>query len=86
MNEDDGSRRMDQNRRRFIMKTVIGEASITGIMGGLFSGIISALLNYRILPFPETIPDNVIGHGFSGFFCGFISGLVGVLIYHYQHQ
>jgi uncharacterized membrane protein YeaQ/YmgE (transglycosylase-associated protein family) len=52
-----------------------------GLIGGVLSGIISALLNYSILPFPQSIQDNAIGHGFSGFFSGLISAVIAVLIY-----
>jgi hypothetical protein len=44
-------------------------------------GLISAGLNYYVLPFPHSAADNAVGHGMSGFFCGLVSGFVGVLLY-----
>jgi uncharacterized membrane protein len=68
------------------VKTVIGEAVKNGLIGGVLSGIISALLNYYLLPFPNTAFDNAMGHGFGGFFCGLISCVIGILIYASQHN
>ena len=68
------------------MKAKISAAATNGLIGGLISGVISALLNYYLLPFPETPLDNVIGHGIGGFFCGFISCVIGIMIYASQHK
>jgi predicted CDP-diglyceride synthetase/phosphatidate cytidylyltransferase len=67
------------------MKAKISAAAINGLIGGLISAVVSALLNYYLLPFPETPLDNVIGHGIGGFFCGFISCVIGIMIYASQH-
>ena len=68
------------------MKARISAAAINGLIAGVFSGIISALLNHFLLPFPATPLDNVIGHGIGGFFCGFISCVIGIMIYASQHK
>lgn len=52
-----------------------------GLLGGALGGIVSAGLNYYILPFPGSSADNALGHGMTGFFCGLVSGFVGVLVY-----
>ncbi len=67
------------------MKAKISAAATNGLIGGLISGGISALLNHYLLPFPATPLDNVIGHGIGGFFCGFISCVIGIMIYASQH-
>ena len=67
------------------MKAKISAAAINGLIGGSISGVISALLNYSLLPFPETPLDNVIGHGIGGFFCGCVSCVIGIMIYASQH-
>ena len=62
------------------MKTKIKKAVKTGLIGGLLSLVISALLNYYVFPMPISVLDNTIGHGIGGFFCGFISAFFGVLV------
>ena len=69
------------------MNQNISAALKNGLIGGALSGIVSASLNYFILPFPRSILDNVIGHGVGGFFCGLISAFIAVLMYaHHRHQ
>ncbi len=53
----------------------------SGFIGGVIGGLISAGLNYAILPFPHSLADNAFGHGLSGFFCGLASGFFGVLLH-----
>lgn len=57
------------------------EALKTGLIGGALGGLVSAGLNYYVLPVPGSTADNAIGHGMTGFFCGLASGVIGVLIY-----
>jgi len=63
------------------MRGKINELLKSGAIAGLGSAVISFLLNYYLLPFPATSLDNAIGHGIGGFFCGFISAFIGVLVY-----
>ncbi len=63
------------------MKKTIGEALKSGVIGGTLGGGISGILNYCFLPFPQNILDNAVGHGISGFFCGFMAGAIGVVSY-----
>jgi hypothetical protein len=53
----------------------------SGLIGGAVGGLISAGLNYALLPFPHSAAANAFGHGMSGFFCGLLSGFVGVLLH-----
>lgn len=57
-----------------------------GLIAGIASAAISFLLNFYLLPFPATTLDNAIGHGIGGFFCGFISAFVGVMIFMLRHR
>lgn len=68
------------------MKEKISAALKNGLMAGLFSSVVSALLNYYVLPFPQDILDNVIGHGIGGFFCGLISAFIAVMIVLHHRQ
>jgi hypothetical protein len=68
------------------MRGNISELLKSGFIAGTFSGVISFLLNYYVLPFPATLLDNAIGHGVGGFICGFISAALGVLIFMLQHK
>lgn len=75
-----------QCRRRSNMRVKIGEPLKAGCIGGIVSGVISGLLNYCLLPFPTTPLDNAIGHGIGGFFCGFVSGCMGIMLYMLHHR
>jgi ABC-type antimicrobial peptide transport system permease subunit len=68
------------------MKEQYREPLMAGLIGGFVGGVISGLLNYFLLPFPATPLDNAIGHGISGFFCGFVSGCVGVALYMFHNK
>ena len=57
-----------------------------GFITGIVSAAISFLLNYYLLPFPGTLLDNAVGHGISGFMCGFLSASIGISIYMLQHR
>lgn len=63
------------------MNTHLIKASKTGLTGGLISGLISGALNYYFLPFPNSLIDNAIGHTISGFFCGLVSAIIGILLF-----
>lgn len=51
------------------------------LIGGVMCGIISALLSYSILPFPENLRDHVIGTSAGGFFCGFFAVLFHIIVH-----
>lgn len=53
-----------------------------GWLAGIMSAIISGLLNHYLLPKPDSPWANTIG----GFFTGFISAFIGVLIYIQTHR
>ncbi len=54
-------------------------------IGGIASFVVSAVLNYFIIPMPLSILDNSVSHGIGGSFCGFISAFVGVLLFARRH-
>ena len=64
----------------------IKEPLKAGLIGGLVSGIISAGLNYFIIPFPTTIMGNVISHSMGGFFCSLFAGFISVFLYMTHHK
>lgn len=43
--------------------------------------LMSFLLNYFFIPFPETIFANALGNGLSGLMSGFMGGFIGLLMY-----
>ncbi len=62
------------------------EALKGGLIGGTIGGVVSAGLNYYVLPFPDSAKDNAIGHGITGFICGLVSGVIGILIYAHHNS
>lgn len=56
------------------------EAITAGIMGGVISAIICMALVHFVVPFPETVGQNTIGHGISGMLSGLFSGGIGVTV------
>ena len=63
------------------MKGRITEPLRSSLIGGIICGIISALLSYTILPFPENLTDHVIGTSVGGFFCGFFAVLLHIIVH-----
>jgi hypothetical protein len=62
------------------MPEIIKAATIGGIMGLLPS----FLLNYFLIPMPETALANALGNGLSGLISGFMGGFMGLFIYFKQ--
>ena len=56
------------------------EAITAGIMGGIIAAIISMALVHFVVPFPETVGQNTIGHGITGLLSGLFSGAIGVTV------
>jgi hypothetical protein len=52
----------------------------SGAMGALMGFIMSALVNFYLVPMPSTLAHNAIGNGMSGLISGFMGGFMGVLI------
>ncbi len=42
--------------------------------------VMSALVNFYLLPLPSTLAHNAIGNGMSGLISGFMGGFMGVLM------
>lgn len=57
-----------------------------GIFAGLGSAVISGLLNFYILSFPETMWDHAVGHSIGGFCAGFCSAFIGITIFMLQQR
>lgn len=68
------------------MRQHLIEIAKGGLIAGTISAIISFLLNYYLLPFPETLLDNAVGHGIGGFIAGFISACMGITVYILHHR
>jgi len=45
-----------------------------GLFGGIGGLIFSMVINYFILPMPETVFANAVGNGISGLISGFMGG------------
>lgn len=54
------------------------KAFISGLIGAAFGFIFSGLINYYLLPFPETIFDHALSNGLSGMFSGFMGGFMAI--------
>ncbi|MEM9982941.1 MAG: hypothetical protein AAF734_10630 [Bacteroidota bacterium] len=51
------------------------KAGITGALAGM---LFSALLNYFVIPIPETTFINAVGNGMSGLISGFMGGFMAL--------
>lgn len=51
------------------------------IIGGIMGLLPSFLLNYFLIPMPETVLANALGNGVSGLISGFMGGFMGLFIY-----
>ncbi len=63
-----------------MIATVIS-STISGLVGGLSSAVISVLLAAYCLPMPIDTTHHVVGYGIGGFMCGALSGFMGVFMY-----
>ena len=57
------------------------EALINGAIAGIIGFVASMLMNYFIIPFPESVLANAVGNGFSGLISGFMGGFMGIMAY-----
>ncbi len=56
-------------------------STISGIIGGLTSALMSGVLAHFVLPMPIDHAHHVVGYAIGGFFCGVLSGFLGVFMY-----
>jgi len=49
-----------------------------GLIGGIGGLIFSMVINYFILPMPETVLANAVGNGISGLISGFMGGYLAI--------
>jgi len=56
-------------------------STISGVVGGLSSALISVILAAFVLPMPIDAAHHVVGYGIGGFMCGALSGFMGVYAY-----
>lgn len=54
------------------------ESLKAGLIGGIGGLIVSVLINYFILPMPETVLANALGNGMSGLMSGFMGGFLAL--------
>ena len=54
------------------------ESLKAGLIGGIGGLIVSMLINYYILPVPETAFSNALGNGISGLMSGFMGGFLAI--------
>lgn len=60
-------------------KNMIPKESVkAGLIGGIGGLIVSTLINYFILPVPETAVANALGNGISGLMSGFMGGFLAI--------
>jgi hypothetical protein len=49
-----------------------------GLIGGIGGLVVSMVINYFILPMPETVFANALGNGISGLMSGFMGGFLAI--------
>lgn len=52
-----------------------------GLIGGLVGAVASFLINYFLVPVPESELLNGLGNGISGLISGFMGGFMGLFMY-----
>jgi hypothetical protein len=63
------------------MIRAIVASTISGVIGGLTRALMSALLAAYAVPMPIDQTHHVVGFGIGGFFCGLLSGFLGVFMH-----
>ena len=66
------------------MNKNMSEVIKAAIIGGVMGLIPSFLINYFLMPMPDTVLANAIGNGMSGLISGFMEGFMGLLVYFKQ--
>lgn len=59
----------------------VGHSVKAGVIGALMGFALSFLVNYFLLPMPETGVANAIGNGISGLISGFMGGFMGLFMH-----
>ena len=54
------------------------EALKAGLLGGLGGLVFSMIINYFVIPMPETTFTNALGNGASGLISGFMGGYLAI--------
>jgi len=54
------------------------ESLKAGLIGGIGGLVVSMVINYFILPMPETVFANALGNGISGLMSGFMGGFLAI--------
>ncbi len=63
-----------------MLKLIIA-STISGLLGGLTSAVMSVILAAYAVPMPIDHTHHVVGYGIGGFFCGLVSGFRSVFMY-----
>lgn len=50
----------------------------SGLTGGVIGAVLSGAVNYFVIPMPETLLANALGHFASGGISGFLAGFMGL--------
>jgi hypothetical protein len=53
-------------------------AIIAGLVGGIGGFVFSAMINYFILPMPESLLGSALDNGMSGLISGFMGGYLAI--------
>ena len=62
------------------MNYVFKESILAGLIGGCIAATLAFAINQFLLPLPQSVLDNSLGNGISGFASGLLSGFVGVFL------
>ena len=54
------------------------EALKAGLIGGVGGLIFSMVINYFVIPMPESLIGNALGNGISGLISGFMGGYLAI--------
>ena len=54
------------------------EALNAGLIGGIGGLIFSMIINYFVIPMPESLIVNALGNGISGLISGFMGGYLAI--------
>ena len=59
----------------------MSDAVKAGLIGGFMGLAVSFLLNYFVIPMPDSVIGVALGNAISGLISGFLGGFLGIVFY-----
>ncbi|MDO0932231.1 DoxX family protein [Streptomyces sp. DG2A-72] len=69
------------SRPAIAQPSAVRAAAVSGLIGGVFGAVMSALANYAVVGMPSGVGANATNHAVTGLISGFLAGFIGVLMH-----